>query len=91
MAELQAMTPDMISAASSYGAYGALAESYGHHGVQLGSQGQNSGGQWNEDHLGAYYGLDPKECVNCGTTEIIKLIMPVQKITFSDKSPLVSY
>ncbi|CAL8143971.1 unnamed protein product [Orchesella dallaii] len=55
IAELQAMAPDP------YGAYNALAESYGHHGVQLGVQGQGSSGQWNEEHLGAYYGLDPKE------------------------------
>lgn len=42
-----------------------------------GGQGQHpsggaGGGQgWPEDPIGTYYaGLDPKECVNCGTTKI---------------------
>lgn len=52
--------------AGQQGGGGGSGSQHGH-----GTSGGGGGQGWQDDHLGAYYsGLDPKECVNCGTTKI---------------------
>ena len=57
MEQIQAINETINSPSGAYGPYGG----YAHHGGGSHGNSGHHGAGWDE-----YYGIDPKECVNCG-------------------------